>query len=93
MAVDALSQTFVNAGGKPDRINDARVIQFIGDDGISRSAQRGEQRFGCRPTRHKGVTGLKPKKRSDALLEFMMGGERSTNETDRCRASTMSIKR
>ena len=92
MAVHGLAQALMHACGQPNGIDDARVIQFIGNDGVSRSAQRREQRLGCRPTRNKRVTGLKAKKGSDALLKFMVGGEGPANEPDGCRTATVSIQ-
>ena len=61
VAVHGLAQALVHARGQPNRIDDACVVQLVGNDGVSRSAQGWEQRLGCRPTRHEGIAGLKAK--------------------------------
>jgi hypothetical protein len=47
--VHGLVDTLLDHGGKTHRIDDAGVVQRIGDDHVARIAERRKERLGCRP--------------------------------------------
>ena len=48
--VDVFLDAFFDGGGEAHRINDAGVVEFVGDDDVAGFADGGEECFGCVPT-------------------------------------------
>src|SRR5213075_1847692 len=84
MPVDCL----FSSAHQPHGVDDAGVIQLIGNENIVSSGNGGNQRFVCIPRADigEGCTGAAEAR--DGLLNGSMAIERSADESHRCSART-----
>jgi len=81
--VDSFFDALLDDGGESHRVDDAGVVEFVGDDDVAGFADGGEECFGRVPAAYEGVRGFGAHVGGDRLFEGVVGGEGATNEADR----------
>lgn len=92
MWVDRFLDALLDDGGKAHGVDDARVVERVGDDDVSRLADSREERFGRVPAADEGVRGLGSHELGDGLFEFVVGSEGATDEADGCGSGSVSLE-
>ena len=80
--VDALLDALLDDGGQAHRVDDARVIKFIGDDDVPGFAAGGEECFGRVPAGDEGVARFGAHVFGNRFLKNMVRGEGAADEAD-----------
>lgn len=79
---DALLHALFDDGGESDGVDDAGVVELVGDDDVARFAAGGEEGLGRVPAGDEGVRGLGAHVLGDGLLEGEVRGECAADEAD-----------
>ena len=80
--VDALLDALLDDRGQTHRVDDAGVIEFIGDDDVPGFARGGEESLGGVPAGDECVGGFGSHVLGDCFFEGMVGGEGAADEAD-----------
>ncbi len=80
--VDSFFDPFFDDGGEAHGVDDAGVVEFIGDDDVAGFADGGKECFGGVPATHEGVRGFGAHVLCDGFFECVVGGEGATDEAD-----------
>ncbi len=91
--VDSFFDTFLDDGGQAHRVDDAGVVEFVGDDDVAGFADGGEECFGGVPATHEGVGGFGAHVGGNRLFKSMVGGEGAADEADRGGAGAVGTQR
>jgi hypothetical protein len=87
--VDPASDALLDRRAQPHAVDDAGVIQLVGDDHVARLAQRGEERLGGGPAGDERVGRLDPEEARDRLLHVQVRRERAADEPHRSGAGAV----
>jgi len=90
--VDAFLDTFLDDGGEAHRVDDAGVVEFVGDDDVAGFADGGEECFGRVPARDEGVGCFGAHVFGDGFFEGQVWGEGAADETDGSRARAVFLE-
>lgn len=84
VGVDAFLDAFLDDRGQAHGVHDARVVEGIGDDDVTRFADGREECFSRVPATDEGVGGLGPHELGDGFFEGVVRGEGAADEADGC---------
>ena len=93
VGVDAFLNAFLDDRGEAHGVDDARVVEGVGDDDVSRLAHGREERFGRVPAGDEGVGGFCSHELCNRFLKSMVGGEGAADEADRCGPGAVLLER
>jgi hypothetical protein len=83
---------FFDDWGEAHGVDDARVVEFVGDDDVSGFAAGREERFGRVPAGDEGVGRFGAHVLSDGFFERVVRGEGATDEADGCGSSAVGFE-
>ena len=90
--VDGLLDAFLDDRREAHRVDDARVVEGVGDDDVAGFAGGGEEGLGRVPAGDEGVGGFGAHVLGDGLFEGMVGGESAADEADGCGAGSVGFQ-
>ena len=90
--VDSFLDALFDDGGQAHRVDDAGVVEFVGDDDVAGFADGGEEGFGGVPTTDECVGGFGAHVGGDGFFECEVGGECATDEADGCGARAVFLE-
>lgn len=84
MFVHRFLDTLLDDRGQSHRVDDARVVERVGDDDVAGFAAGWEECFGRVPAADEGVGGFGSHVLGNGLFEFMVRREGAADEADGC---------
>lgn len=82
VSVDRFLDAFLDDGGQTHRVNDARVVECVGDDDVAGLADGWEECFGRVPAGDEGVARFGSHVLGDGLFEGVVRAECAADEAD-----------
>ncbi len=91
--VDGFLDTFFDGRSQAHRIDDACVVEFIGNDDVAGFADGGEECFGGVPAAHECIRRFGAHVGGDGFFECVVWGEGAADEADGCGACAVFFQR